>query len=92
MSGPVPARRQEQLFVTDLRLGSTTLSVSTMAEPSSAGGRMGPRTVASTRDHRVDVYALGYVSYQCLTGQVRCPTDDARELIHAPLTSAPPRP
>jgi hypothetical protein len=45
-------------------------------------------------DHRADIYSLGVVLFECLTGRVRVPFDDegVGDVIVAHMTRPPPRP
>lgn len=43
-------------------------------------------------DHRVDVYSLACLLYQCLTGALPFPDGNALALMHAHLNQPPPRP
>lgn len=43
-------------------------------------------------DHRVDVYSLACLLYQCLTGETPFPDRNALALMHAHLNHEPPRP
>lgn len=54
---------------------------------------MAPERLAHEEvDHRADIYALGCVLYECLTGASPYPTGDMAALIAAHLTSPIPRP
>jgi serine/threonine protein kinase len=54
---------------------------------------MAPERFGSTPvDHRVDIYALGCLLHEMLTGQQPFPNEDTAALIHAHLAQDPPRP
>ncbi|HZS20368.1 MAG TPA: protein kinase, partial [Pseudonocardiaceae bacterium] len=54
---------------------------------------MAPERFGSTPiDHRVDIYALGCLLYETLTGQQPFPLTDTAALIHAHLDQDPPKP
>ena len=43
-------------------------------------------------DHRIDVYSLSCVLFECLTGRQPFPADDVLSAVQAHLTHPPPRP
>lgn len=43
-------------------------------------------------DYRTDLYTLGAVFYECLTGQVPCTASDPLELVHFHIAKTPPAP
>lgn len=63
----------------------------TMARLRHASPEQTGRT-GSTPDHRSDLYALGVVLYQLLTGALPFASDDALELIHAHIAVTPVAP
>ncbi|MDQ3454613.1 MAG: serine/threonine protein kinase, partial [Actinomycetota bacterium] len=68
------------------RLTSTGSVVATLAYAAPEQIQAGPL------DHRVDVYALGCVVYELLTGHVPFPGGTAYEIMGHHLTKAPPQP
>lgn len=51
---------------------------------------MSPDHLSSSVDHRCDLYSLGVVLYQMLTGRVPFPGEDARQVLAAHLTEKVP--
>ncbi|SRX92333.1 putative transmembrane serine/threonine-protein kinase H PknH (protein kinase H) (STPK H) [Mycobacterium tuberculosis H37Rv] [Mycobacterium shimoidei] len=71
---------------TDAKLTTTGTTIGTFAYM--APERLGTAEV----DHRADIYALGCVLYECLTGSPPYPTGDLPALITAHLSAPIPRP
>ncbi|MGH3959854.1 serine/threonine-protein kinase PknH/PknJ [Mycobacterium sp.] len=71
---------------TDAKLTSSGTTVGTFAY-------MGPERLSNAEvSHRADIYALGCVLYECLTGSPPYTTGDLPALITAHLTAPIPRP
>jgi predicted ATPase/signal transduction histidine kinase len=66
-------------------------AMSTVAPLRHASPEQTGRT-ASSPDHRSDLYALGVLLYQLLTGELPFASDDALELIHAHIAGTPVAP
>lgn len=66
-------------------------AVTTVARLRHASPEQTGRT-GSTPDHRSDLYALGVLLYQLLTGELPFASDDALELIHAHIAGTPAAP
>jgi predicted Ser/Thr protein kinase len=88
---------QEHLYLTDFGLAKKTSSSAAITATGSFMGTIfyvAPEQIQGTRDvgPQVDVYSLGCVFYECLTGQVPFDGDSDMEIIGAHLNAEPPRP
>lgn len=90
-----PGRRSEHAYLTDFGLTKLTSSQSVMTASGMFVGTidyMSPEQFEGDRlDGRADVYALGCVLYQALTGRIPFDRDSYQGKIFAHLSAEPPK-
>jgi serine/threonine protein kinase len=91
--GPDP-EQPDQVYLSDFGLTKRPTSRSGLTNTGQFIGTvdyMAPEQIeGKTIDGRVDVYSLGCVLYECLTGDVPYPKDNEVAVIYAHLQQAPP--
>jgi tRNA A-37 threonylcarbamoyl transferase component Bud32 len=90
-------RRVVKLF--DFGIAKLRGSHASAPEPTQTGMIMGTPGYISPEqargksvDHRTDIYALGCMAFQMVTGRLPFPAESAMDMIALHLTQAPPRP
>jgi hypothetical protein len=72
---------------------AASADITTTGTPIGSLAYMAPERFASgPADHRVDVYSLACLLFQCLTGTTPFPNRDTLALIHAHANQDPPKP
>ncbi|HEY4991447.1 MAG TPA: protein kinase [Nakamurella sp.] len=94
MSGPDARAGHEQVYLSDFGLTQHASALTRLTATGSIVGTMAyisPEQIrGETLDARTDLYALGCVSYECLTGRPPFVRDDPAALLWAHLGDEPP--
>ena len=80
-----------RVFLTDFGVAKTVNSGNTTGTVAGTLGYMPPEAINGARiDHRADIYSLGVLGYEMLTGRRPFKADHAVQLMHHTINTPPP--